>query len=100
MPTLERPPRRSPASLEDDPLAAAFPVRRSLPAFLLSAAFHGVLLVVLATISFAVVRRDEKINVKIIEPPSARRPATKFWTLSVWKLKSTHFVTYSSPLSR
>ncbi len=76
MGTIERPPRRSwrgrgaqtPAPLEDDPLASAFPMRRGLPAFLFSAVFHAALLVLLATISFAVVRRDEKINVKILEP--------------------------------
>jgi hypothetical protein len=71
MSKLERPSRRSPAPLDDDPLGAVFPVRRSLPAFLVSAVFHGALLVTLATISFAVARRDEKINVRILEPPSA-----------------------------
>ncbi|HEY2388167.1 MAG TPA: vWA domain-containing protein [Candidatus Binatia bacterium] len=81
MSTIERPPRRSlrgmlggrdapngPPALEDDPLAGAFPMRRGVPAFLFSAAFHAALLVLLATISFAVVKRDEKINVKLIEP--------------------------------
>ena len=57
-----------PSPLEDDPLASAFPMRRGLPAFLFSAIFHTVLLVLLATISFAVVRREEKFNVKLLEP--------------------------------
>lgn len=83
MATPERPPRRSlrtmlggrpaapgPRPLDEDPLAGAFPMRSGLPAFLFSAAFHGALLVLLATISFAVVRRDEKINVKLLEPTS------------------------------
>jgi hypothetical protein len=80
MGTIERPPRRSlrtllgrrnarpaPGFFEDDPLAGAFPIRRGLPAFLFSAVFHGALLVLLATISFAVVRRDERINVKLLD---------------------------------
>ena len=77
MPPTERPPRRSllggrrppprPQPLEDDPLAHAFPMRRGLPAFVFSAAFHAALLVLLATISFAVVHRDERINVKLRE---------------------------------
>ena len=80
MPSPERPPRRSlltwmkgaPRSqpLEDDPLAEAFPMRRGLPAFLFSAAFHAILLGLLATISFAVVRRDERINVKVLDQPA------------------------------
>ncbi len=82
MATTERPPRRSlrtllggrnarpaPRALEDDPLAEAFPMRRGIPAFLFSAVFHAALLVLLATISFAVVRREERINVKL--DPSA-----------------------------
>ncbi|MBI3767029.1 MAG: VWA domain-containing protein [Deltaproteobacteria bacterium] len=81
MSPTERPPRRSlrtllggrsprpaPAVLEDDPLAEAFPMRRGLPALLFSAIFHGAVLVLLATISFAVVRRDERINVKVLDP--------------------------------
>jgi hypothetical protein len=56
------PPPRTP--VPDDPLSGAFPLRRNLPAFLFSTAFHAVLLVVLATFSFAVVQRD-RINVKI-----------------------------------
>ena len=81
MGTIERPPRRSlrtmlgggrprpaPPELADDPLAQVFPMRRGLPAFLFSAIFHGALLVLLATISFAVVRRDDKINVKVLDP--------------------------------
>ncbi len=80
MPTTERPPRRSlrtllggrrptpgPQPLEDDPLGEAFPVRRGVPAFLFSFAFHGVLLAVLATISLSVAHRDERINVKLRE---------------------------------
>ena len=77
MPSPERRPRRSlrawmkghprPQPLEDDPLAEVFPMRSGLPAFLFSAAFHAVLLVLLATISFAVVRREERINVKLLE---------------------------------
>ena len=57
-----------PSPLGEDPLAGAFPMRRGLPAFLFSALFHAALLVLLATISFAVVRREEKFNVKILEP--------------------------------
>ncbi len=59
----------------DDPLAGAFPLRRGIPAFLFSAAFHAALLVALATISFAVVRREDKINVRII--PSAATEETE-----------------------
>ena len=51
--------------LEDDPLASAFPVRRSLPAFLFSAVFHVALLVLLATISLAVVPQAQRIFVKL-----------------------------------
>jgi hypothetical protein len=77
VPPTERPPRRSllggrrpaprPQPLEDDPLGHAFPMRRGLPAFVFSAVFHAALLVLLATISFAVVHRDERINVKLRE---------------------------------
>ena len=81
MPGPERRPRRSlrvwmtggpqplpqPQLLEDDPLGEAFPMRRGLSALLFSTAFHALLLVLLATISFAVVRRDERINVKILD---------------------------------
>jgi len=56
-----------PQLAEEDPLAGAFPLRRNLPAFLFSAAFHAVVLVLLATISFAVVRRDERISVKVLD---------------------------------
>lgn len=67
----ERRPRRSAAAgPTDDPLAHAFPVRRNLPAFLFSTAFHGLLFVLLATFSVAVVRREERINVRVIEPSS------------------------------
>jgi hypothetical protein len=58
-----------PPPLEDDPLAGAFPLKRNLPAFLFSTAFHAVVLLLLATFSIAVVKR-ERINVKI-EPGSA-----------------------------
>jgi hypothetical protein len=81
MSPIERPPRRSlrtllggrstrpaPSELEDDPLAGAFPMRRGLPAFVFSALFHAALLVLLATISFAVVRHDERITVKLRDP--------------------------------
>src|SRR5262245_45571911 len=57
-------------SIEDDPLASAFPVRRNLPAFLLSTAFHAVLLLLLTTISVTVAKQVQKINVKIVEPPA------------------------------
>jgi hypothetical protein len=78
----ERPPRRSlrtmlggrsvpPPPLDDDPLRGAFPARRGVPAFLFSFAFHGVLLALLATISLTVARREERINVKLVEPPTA-----------------------------
>ncbi len=62
--------RRSSPPPADDPLAGAFPLRRGLPAFLFSAVFHAAILIALTTVSFAVVTR-EKINVKIIEPPTA-----------------------------
>ena len=58
-------------SAEDDPLASAFPVRRNLPAFLFSTAFHAGLLLALTTISVTVAKQVQKINVKIIEPPPA-----------------------------
>lgn len=71
MADTERRPRRSPADgPPDDPLANAFPVKRNLPAFLFSTAFHGLVFVLLATFSVAVVRQEKRINVKIIEPPS------------------------------
>ncbi len=54
---------------EDDPLANAFPVRSAVPAFLLSTAFHVVVLLLLATISVTVAKQVQKINVKIIPPP-------------------------------
>ena len=54
---------------DDDPLASAFPVRRNLPAFLFSAGFHAVLLLLLTTISVTVAKQVQKINVKIIPPP-------------------------------
>jgi len=65
------PVRKPPA--EVDPLASAFPVRRALPAFLFSTAFHAGLLLLLATISVTVAKQVQKINVKIIErsAPSA-----------------------------
>jgi hypothetical protein len=59
-------PSRTPPG-ELDPLASAFPVRRALPAFLFSTAFHAGLLLLLATISFTVAKQVQKINVKIID---------------------------------
>jgi hypothetical protein len=64
-----RPP--APPLPEDDPLAGAFPLKRNLPAFLFSTAFHALLLVLLATFSFAVVQREERITVKLREPAQA-----------------------------
>jgi von Willebrand factor type A domain len=61
--------------VDDDPLGAAFPVRRNLPAFLLSAAFHAGLLLLLTTISVTVAKQVRRINVKIIEPPAAAEDA-------------------------
>jgi Mg-chelatase subunit ChlD len=58
-----------PQALEDDPLATAFPMRRTVPAFVFSSAFHGVLLVLLATISLTVAHRDERINVRVRDEP-------------------------------
>src|SRR5690349_12467631 len=58
-------------SIEDDPLASAFPVRRALPAFIFSTAFHVAILLLLTTISVTVAKQVQKINVKIIEPPTA-----------------------------
>jgi hypothetical protein len=55
---------------EDDPLAHAFPIRRGLPAFLFSTAFHALLLVLLAGFSFAVVKQQERITVDLRESPS------------------------------
>lgn len=54
----------------DDPLGAAFPVRRALPAFLFSAAFHAGILLALTTLSVTVAKQVQKINVKILEPPA------------------------------
>ncbi len=56
---------------DDDPLASAFPVRRNLPAFIFSAAFHAALLLALTTISVTVAKQVQKINVKIVPPPDA-----------------------------
>jgi hypothetical protein len=65
-------PRKPPPSIaDDDPLASAFPVRRNLPAFLFSTAFHAVLLLLLTTISVTVAKQVQKINVKILEAPPA-----------------------------
>ena len=63
------PSRKPPAEI--DPLGSAFPVRRNLPAFLFSTAFHAGLLLLLTTISVTVAKQVQKINVKIIEPPPA-----------------------------
>ena len=60
-----------PPPADDDPLASAFPVRRNLPAFLFSAGFHAILLLLLTTISVTVAKQVQKINVKIIPPPDA-----------------------------
>ena len=62
-----RPPDLPPP--EEDPIAEAFGVRRTLPAFLFSTAFHAALLVLLATVSLAVVKRDERVNVRILDAP-------------------------------
>ena len=56
---------RPPQTLEDDPLASAFPVRRNLPAFLFSAAFHVGLLLLLATVGVVVVPQAQRILVKL-----------------------------------
>jgi hypothetical protein len=61
---IERSADRSPPPL-DDPLADVFPVRRNLPAFLFSAAFHALVLIALAGISLAVVQRQQRIVVKL-----------------------------------
>lgn len=53
--------------IDVDPLGSAFPVRRALPAFIFSTAFHAGILLLLATISFTVAKQVQKINVKIIE---------------------------------
>jgi len=53
-----------PPARDSDPLAGAFPLRRSLPAFLFSTAFHAVLFLAVATFSVAVVKR-ERINVEV-----------------------------------
>jgi len=60
----ETPRPQGPPPLADDPLAGAFPLKRTLPAFLFSTAFHAVVLVAMATFSVAVVQR-ERINVTI-----------------------------------
>ncbi|HYC00331.1 MAG TPA: vWA domain-containing protein [Candidatus Limnocylindrales bacterium] len=52
----------------EDPLADAFPVARTGTAFLLSAAIHVGLLLVLGTIGVAVVQQVQRINVEIREP--------------------------------
>jgi hypothetical protein len=62
-------PRKPPPSMEHDPLAGAFPVRRNLPAFLFSTAFHAAILLALTTISVTVAKQVQKINVKIVEAP-------------------------------
>ena len=62
---------------DEDPLASAFPVRRNLPAFLFSAAFHAMLLLALTTISVTVAKQVQKINVKIIPPPDAIEESTE-----------------------
>ena len=55
---------------EDDPIAEVFAVRRTVPAFLLSTAFHGVILVLLATITLVAVR-EKPIPVKLLDRPTA-----------------------------
>lgn len=60
---------------DDDPLASAFPVRRNLPAFIFSAAFHAAILLALTTISVTVAKQVQKINVKIVEAPTALEEA-------------------------
>jgi len=65
--TPERQPQpRKPG--DDDPLKDAFPVARTGTAFLLSAAIHVGLLVVLGTIGVAVVQQVQRINVEIRQP--------------------------------
>ena len=64
-------PHTPPPPADDDPLGSAFPVRSALPAFIFSTAFHAALLLLLTTISVTVAKQVQKINVKIIEPPSA-----------------------------
>lgn len=64
--------RSTKPSLEDDPLANAFPVRSAVPAFLLSTAFHAALLLALATISVTVAKQVQKINVKLVEPSASQ----------------------------
>jgi hypothetical protein len=64
-------PRKPPPPADDDPLASAFPVRSALPAFIFSTAFHVALLLLLTTISVTVAKQVQKINVRIIEAPSA-----------------------------
>lgn len=53
-----------PITSEDDPLDGVFPLKRTLPAFLFSTAFHAVVFLAVATFSVAVVQR-ERINVEI-----------------------------------
>ncbi len=80
-PTYEPPMTPAPPkqSIEDDPLASAFPVRRNLPAFLFSTAFHAALLLMLTTITVTVAKQVQKINVKIVEapPPAADESDTE-----------------------
>ena len=64
-------PHTPPPPADDDPLASAFPVRSALPAVIFSTAFHAALLLLLTTISVTVAKQVQKINVKILEPPSA-----------------------------
>lgn len=68
---MSAPHQPPPPPPDDDPLASAFPVTRNIPAFLLSAGFHAVLLLLLTTISVTVAKQVQKINVKIIPPPEA-----------------------------
>ncbi len=63
-------PPEPPEEDEDDPIADAFAVRRTVPAFLLSSAFHGALLVLLATITL-VAAREKPIPVKLLDRPTA-----------------------------
>ena len=77
---------------DDDPLASAFPVRRNLPAFLLSAAFHAVLLLMLTTISVTVAKQVQKINVKILSPPP-----DAIEDVEVVKLGTGHWPQFTQP---
>jgi Mg-chelatase subunit ChlD len=67
-----------PERRDEDPLGAAFPIRRTLPAFLFSTAFHAAVLVLLATFSFAVVKRD-LIPVKIEPGAFPEEPDHEGW---------------------